>query len=78
MKTYLKNPSNKMTTKEYKNVEFRWWKFWAWYGTATYENEKTLLPINISVRMKKVFIRACPIGHELVDKCRMWDVGEQE
>jgi len=71
MKTYLNNPS-RFTMKEYENVEFRWWKFWAWYGNATYEQE-TLAPITIAVRMKKVFIHADPIGHELVKNCGMWD-----
>ena len=71
MKTYLKNPV-RFTKKEYENVEFRWWKFWSWFGTATY-SQRTLSPITIQVRMKKVFIHADPIGHELVKNCGMWD-----
>ena len=67
----LKNPS-RFTTKEYENVEFRWWKFWSWFGTATY-SQRTLSPITIQVRMKKVFIHADPIGHELVKNRGMWD-----
>ena len=67
MKTYTENPS-RFTMKEYENVEFRWWKFWEWYGNATYDHG-SLSEITIAVRMKKVFIHADPVGHELVKNC---------